>query len=443
MLKLFGALLPVVLAFAPVCAQDAPAPFTVGQLTALALQNSRLVQAAELETQKSAEAAAATGAMRYPQFRLIGLGSRLMEPVDFKFAAGSLGSIGGAPFPVTDTSVNAAGTEFTGLLIGTALLPLSQQYKISLALKARRLGTDIAAQKYRLARYQLVSSVEELAFGLLRARKALEASRIADEACADAVKDAEGYAAEHATLPAELLKAKAKQVRQQYETAKLEHAIAELTEQLNRLTGRPLDAALELSLPQLPSIVAAGPDFSQDGVSRRADVAVAKFTAEQASYDARVKAAEYIPDLSLSASEVRLSNTQYLPDKIVSAGLYLNWDIFDWGKRSHELKEKNDAVGQARRALAETLDTAHTDLKAKYNRLTEARQFCLAAQFDAQAAADALRVAKDKYEERALLSRDYLGARAADALAQAEYINALGACYQAQTQFAIASGDNI
>jgi outer membrane protein TolC len=425
---------------APVLAQDSA--FTVEQLSSLALQNSRLVRAAGLEAEKSEQEISATSALRYPQFHVTGLASKLMEPLDFTFKTGTLGNIGGVPFPATDTAVNAAGTSVNGLFIGTAIMPLSQQYKISLAVSARSLGADIARQKYRQARCDIKSSVEKLAFGILEARKALEASKIAEEGCASGVADAERYSAERVVLPSEFLKAKAALAKQQYESEKLEHTITELSEQLNRLTGRPLDAPVEIALPELAQSDPP-PDLSEGAVARRADVSSARYVAEQAAYDAKIKAAEYIPDLSVSVSDIRLSNTQYLPDNIASAGLYLNWDVFDWGKRSHELNEKRQSREQAEKLLAETMDTARTDLRARYDRLDEARKLCEAAQLSAQAADETLRVARDKFDEHALLPRDYNAARAADALAQSEYIKALGEYYQARTQFAIASGEDI
>ena len=67
---------------------------------------------------------------------------------------------------------------------------------------------------------------------------------------------------------------------------------------------------------------------------------------EEAELDARIKKAEYIPDVSLSLSYFSPVGIDFVPDRFVSIGFYLSWEAFDWGRKGHELAEKRRIAEQ-------------------------------------------------------------------------------------------------
>ena len=62
---------------------------------------------------------------------------------------------------------------------------------------------------------------------------------------------------------------------------------------------------------------------------------------KQAEYDRRIAKAEYIPDLSLSVRYQGLNNVRVLPENVATAGFYLTWEPFDWGRRRNNVAEKS------------------------------------------------------------------------------------------------------
>ena len=75
---------------------------------------------------------------------------------------------------------------------------------------------------------------------------------------------------------------------------------------------------------------------------------------KEAEYDARIKKAEYIPDLSLSFNYLSPVGVDFVPDHFMSVGFYMSWDVFDWGRKGYELAEKRKTQEQARLAILET-----------------------------------------------------------------------------------------
>jgi outer membrane protein TolC len=90
-------------------------------------------------------------------------------------------------------------------------------------------------------------------------------------------------------------------------------------------------------------------------LAQRPEIRQARLKVTQAEADRRSKKAEYIPEVSLTFSHLSpISYSNILPNHIASAGIAVNWEVFDWGRKKHELAAKERSVEQAGNAVNET-----------------------------------------------------------------------------------------
>ncbi len=92
---------------------------------------------------------------------------------------------------------------------------------------------------------------------------------------------------------------------------------------------------------------------------------------KQAEYDRRLAKAEYIPDLSLSLRYQGLFNVQVLPQNVTTAGFFLTWEPFDWGRRHNKVVEAAKTIDQARNGIQETESKVVVEIGAKYRKWQE------------------------------------------------------------------------
>jgi outer membrane protein TolC len=93
---------------------------------------------------------------------------------------------------------------------------------------------------------------------------------------------------------------------------------------------------------------------------------------QQADYERRIAKADYIPDVSLSVRYLGFYNYEVLPRHVAVAGLFVNWEPFDWGRRRNKVAERARAVDQARSAAQQARSQIAIEVGAKYRGWSEA-----------------------------------------------------------------------
>ena len=154
-------------------------------------------------------------------------------------------------------------------------------------------------------------------------------------------------------LKSDSLEAKAKLAQTRYQVIQLRDTLQTQKEQLNELLGRDLDTAFRTE--QVPPISPAEMDLKmarQTALRQRPEVKEAEIDTQRAEYDRKLSRAKYIPDVGAAVHYLEPINTAFLPQNIVSAGLEMKWDPFDWGGRKDEVKQKDVSLA------AEPLSTA-------------------------------------------------------------------------------------
>ena len=124
------------------------------------------------------------------------------------------------------------------------------------------------------------------------------------------------------------------------------------------------------------------------------------------------------------------------------AGLFLDWEPFDWGRRGNKVAERTNALEQARNAAQHTQSQVAIEVGAKHRRWSEAALLVQAARTGYEAAREQLRVTTDKYKDEAALLRDLLQAQTRSSETQFQYQQALSSYWGATADLRRAMGDD-
>src|SRR5262249_13586715 len=131
-----------------------------------------------------------------------------------------------------------------------------------------------------------------------------------------------------------------------------------------------------------------------------------------------------------------------VPKNIASLGIVVKWEVFDWGRKIHELSEKSKVVKQAEAGLDDAQEAVLIDVGDKFRKLQLSRKMLRVEQLAMETARENLRVEKNKYEEQVSLLSDVLQKQASLAETNHQYQQALLSFWTAKADFEKAIGEN-
>jgi outer membrane protein TolC len=176
-------------------------------------------------------------------------------------------------------------------------------------------------------------------------------------------------------------------------------------------------------------------------LDQRPEVREANLKIKQAQLDVRAQRAEYIPNVSLSFNYLSPFNIEFIPKNIMSVGVMVNWDIWDWGRKKKELAEKTLTVKQADLSQREAEQQILVEVGARFRKLAETRSLVEVDELARQTEEEKLRVVMNQYRQNAALLKDTLQQEAAVANANAQYRDALLSFWTAKADLERALGE--
>ena len=420
---------------------DAPL-LTLDDAVTLALQHNRLVKNSVLEAQKYDFQVSTARSRRKPQFQFSMLGGELLHPFDFTFEQGVFGTYPAVgPIPGTNAKVHTPAV-FTTSITGSIDQPVTQQYKIGLAIKATELGRDIAREDVRAERQKIAAEVRNAYFNLFAVQANVDAAREGVKTFEEAQRVTIQYVSEKTVLRADALEVDARLAKARYELSVAENGLATQREALNQLLGRDVSTTFRVEyIPEQHASDLSLESARQEAIANRPEVRQAHFKEKQAEYDRRLAKAEYIPDLSLELRYQGINNVRVLPQNVTTAGFYLTWEPFDWGRRHNKVVEATKTLDQARNGIQETESMIAVEVGAKYRKWHESSLLLNASRIAHEVAVEQLRVAGNKYKEHAALLKDLLQAQAQSSETNFQYQQALSSYWSAFAELRKALGE--
>jgi outer membrane protein len=412
------------------------------EAVSLALQHNWNVKNSVLEAQKQDLEVGTARSKRKPQFQFTMLGGELLHPFDFTIPQGSLGTYASTgPIPSTNAKIHTPAV-FTTYLTGNIDQPITQQYKIGLGIHATELGRDIAREDVRAERQKIAAEVRKAYFNLFAVQASVDAAREAVKTFEETQRVTVQYVSEKTALRADALDVDARLAKSRYELSVAENGLTTQREALNQLLGRDVATLFRVEfIPEQDTSDLTLDSARQEALANRPECRQSHLKEKQAEYDRRLAKAEYIPDLSLSLRYQGLNNVQVLPQNVTTAGFYLTWEPFDWGRRHNKVVEAMKTIEQAHNGIQETESKVAVEVGAKYRKWQEDSLLLKASRTAHEAAEEQLRVTGNKYKEKAALLRDVLQAQAQSSETNFQYQQALSSYWSAFAELRKAMGE--
>jgi outer membrane protein TolC len=425
------------------CQQSTPTAaevLSIDQAINIALQNNRSLKNARFNVDKGEDTIRSIRTSRLPSTHFYALVSQDMVKHETDLTNPVSGTFPGiGPFFTFSTPSRP-----TAVFAAQVLQPLSQQYRIGLAIDAVRLARDGEQQKLRSEEQSLVNNVKQAYYGILQSESALENVREEVKSYRELDRVTGEFVLQQVVLKSDHLQVQTRLAKAEYEAGDLSNRLTSQKEQLNKLLGR--DVLTDFSVSRVADATLFGGDVSASrrlALEQRPELSEARLKVEQAKLDKRLKKSEYIPDVSAGFTSLTLRNfDQVVPRNIASVGVVMSWEPFDWGRKKHQLAEKSKTIDQAENALKETEDQILIEVGDKFRRLQQTQQALRVARLSQDAEREALRVNTGRYKFESALLSEVLQSQATLSNANNQYQQALLSFWTAKAELEKAMGQD-
>jgi outer membrane protein TolC len=426
--------LALLIAAAPTEARDSSEPLLrLEDAVALASGSNHSLAASGLELDKVMERTQALRTRRYPSFRFDAIGLQLLNSPELNNPSGTIGTsptVG--PIPLIDTT-----NKTTATAVAIVSQPITQQYRLALQLDSLQLDHQIATEDLRQDRQRVTADVKSSYYHLSATSAGIEALRDLVKAIEDVDALTTRYLAEGRVLRSEALEVKARLARERQALSATENGFDTEHERLNQLLGRDLATPYRVATPS--ELVSLEQQLSlesvrQKAVENRPEIRKDTLRIEKAATARKIADSQWIPDISLFASYARNINYTVVPKEIATAGVWLTWEPWDWGRRFHEAHEQGAAADQARQNRQETTEKVSVEVGQRWRGVRDARARLEAARVSEEAASAYLTDTRNKYREDAKLLNDVLEAEARLSAARRDFTDALAGYWSATAE---------
>jgi len=422
-------------------AQQSDAPpaevLTLDQAISLALRDNRDVKNAQLGVGKADDDVAAARTYRLPKFEFNALAGQQLVSPDFTFTKGVLGNYANVgPIPDRDIKMSTPSRP-TAILFGQVTQPISQLHQIRLNIKLAGLSTDVAREQLRGQEQSVINNVKRTYYAIVQTESAPQSVRQALAFYRELERVTGDYVAQQVALKADDLEVKTRLAKTETEELTVGNRLTTLREQLNQFMGRDIRTEFRVSAIPEPSLFETDLTAARTrALDQRPEIREARLRVQQAEVAKRIKKSEYIPDVSLAFTYASPRNfDEFVPKNFAAAGFAMNWEVFDWGRKKHQLAEKQKTIDQATNSLRDAENSVMIEVGAKLRDLQEAGQTLRVAKLRQETARENMRVSLNKYKAVATLFSNVLQTQATLADADYEYQKALLAYWTSKADY--------
>ena len=404
----------------------APQNLTLQEAVRVALEKNPTVQAASAYSQAVHEGIAEARAARLPRVDFSEGFTRGNNPVyvfgglltQRQFTADNFA----LNFLNTPPPLDIFRTQFT------AALPLYDAGQTGRRIKDAKLNARGAGETVARTRQEVIFGVIKAYTNELLAR---ENRRVAEAAVKTAQSDlARAQARQEAgqAVPSDLLSAQVQVAQAQQDLLQAQNAVDLAHAGLNVAMGLPEDEATTIQPGLKESNYDAGVlgDRQQHALSDRPDLREVNLGEQRAVNGAHMARAEFLPKVNVFSSWEE-DNQRFATrgGNNWTAGVSLNFNLFDGGANRARLAAAHYRQSQARAQVAEMVAAVKLQVREAYLNLSTAQKRVEVARTAQSEAEESLRIIQNRYEAGLATITDLLGVETARTNAQKNYLNAL------------------
>jgi outer membrane protein TolC len=419
----------------------APTLLTLDDAIRIATSRNREVQITALDISKAKEEVTQVRTNYFPKLDATVLAGSPLQPLNFTVPAGTFGNYAvTGPIPGKDSSIRSPA-RFGAFLYGSAAQPLTQIYKVKLAVQQARLGIDLAKEGLRAQQQETSRKVKEAYYQVAQLQAQVASADAAVKALIELSSLTEQRFSHETVLASDSLTVKAKVRQARYQLVVAQDGLQLQKRDLNRLLGRDLRTPFSVETQPFGELAEWDLRTAQkQALEHRPELHEAHLQTKIAEMDVRRERAKYIPDLSFQVGYTGFQNVNFLPQNVGTAGFLFQWQPFDWGFKKHRITELKVTTEQKELAEQDVQQKVLLEVEDKFLKLGEAR-ILLQAQMDQREAEHVrLREVSDRYNQKASLLSDLLQQTAAVTQSEAQYQQALAGFWTSRAELEKAIG---
>lgn len=426
----------------PAESEQAGELLTLERAIEIAFQKNRQMQNSTLDVEKWTDQIESNKSQRYPQLQVSVTPAYRLSPIEMTFPQGAFGTYPApvGPVPAENTTLTTE-RGYTTAIEASVVQPLSQLYKIGLSIEQLGIGADMSREDLRNQRQAVANGVRQAYFAVLQSQSSLEALREQVASSRELLRVVTEQAAAVTALRPALLQARVSLAQAEYNVGVTRHTLSSQKEQLNHVLGR--DPQTPFHVAEIPATRTLQSDLAAAraaALRQRPDLRKARLNVQYADYSVSLKRADYMPEVSLVYKYFAPVTSEVLPQSISYVGVEISWDVFDWGKKKHDIDQLVRARMQAQNSAQDLASQIELDVNSSFRKLEDARTFLNVAELNREAARAQLRATMDSFREQAVLPKDLLAAQAALAQANDQYRQGVLAFWEARSSFEKAIG---
>ncbi|QFT54676.1 TolC family protein [Microbulbifer sp. THAF38] len=407
-----------------------------------AIRANLRVQGAALEVDEAGDSVEALKTRRYPRLELDAAINRNLTTQSYTFPEGSLvpdSEIG----PIPPENVEITSEEGTTKIVSfSARQPLTKLYTIALEICEGYVTTEMAVQKVRWTQQDVAYLVKLQYFEvgrILGDLQAIDESILFLSSLSDLVRN---YVDQQVALEYELLDVRARLAQRQLERQRMVDEMITAKERLNALMGRDVETPFNVEHLPLPHQVVYDTDESLLlAFDQRADFIESQLAIEKAEYSYDVKKSEYIPDVDIHFSYIKLYNVNLIPDAEAFVALDFRWEFFDWGRKRDELASRASKIAGAEVKMGEVRNQIEIEVRDSLRKLRTSQESVGVARELQAAYREKLRVMINRYREQTTLLTNVLETETQLERANRDYNKAVLSVWGALAEYEKAVGE--
>lgn len=401
----------------------------------MAMTGNRPLQNARFDVIKETKDAKAFRARQLPMLQVQANASELVTPVSVTFDQGAFGTYPNVgPIPGTNTQITTT-PKLTTYFVLAIRQPIAQLPKIGLAAKMKEINVALAAEDVRSQRDGLVTDVKRAYFAILQTQAALEAATDNLRFYRELSRTIAEKYGEKTVLRADVLDVQRRLADAEFEVQQHRDSLVTNKGHLNLLLGRDIHTPFEVQgVGESPVSDRPLSDLEALALKQRPQIRQATLKVRQAELDRRLAAAQYSPDLDFAVTYLQPTNITLAPGGYVTVGAELSWRPITWGQVCNEIQAKTQVVLQAKNSEKHISDSVLLEVGQQYRTVHADLERVRAAKLGLEAAREALRVARVRYAQKAVLLQEVYDAMTRVASATRNYLDAVLALNIAQAE---------
>jgi multidrug efflux pump subunit AcrB/outer membrane protein TolC len=347
---------------------------TLSQAVELALKQNSVLKIAQMKVEESDQKIVSARAQYFPMLsndtKYVALSNRQLVTIP----AGSLGNIGGSPFPNNEVKINQSRS--TILYSETTLAqPITQLLKINEANEIAKADRGIAKAETKRSENEIVLLVHQFYYALLVANKEKDAAEASLTAAQENLHESQEAVRAGNVLDVAVTAAQANLLQRRQALIVADNRISDITAELDDLLGLPSNVILDVTETGLPVMREPLRMLAYDQArTRNGELLAARETVEKSRHAVSAARDEYIPDVTLFAKHGYQDGAPFLQKNVGIFGAQLTWNIFDWGKRKGDVGQRLAQQSQAEENLARIDKRIGIEIDKAYRKLDRSKK---------------------------------------------------------------------